>query len=432
MGVNHSRAASSTQPDDGRHLREAFDMIDKDGSGTISVGELGKLLRLRNLAVSDDEVRELIQALDLDHNGDALTFEEFRGAFGTRGAGAGSRDEILDAFVGQALSSWLKVGYTPLWMQIEDEQKKVEAREEHPAGKATVAKARVAVAGRQAQLRLAKIIDSDKVQAGLFLLVVLGARALSGRFSRCAARGRRTRAAVHNLCTAASRRDPRPSRPRAADMFVIWGELVLVFTACNHGAYCEARGCHLESSGAEHGRMLAGEAAASSAETEARFSLRSGLSETQHAWEEALHIISLAIISALALHIVLMAFAYGRSRAESRRAARDRPALALRRLRARSRRRETDRCAPRDPLSLPAGRKFFTNPFHLFDLVVIGAALAMESSEIAVGPLVIVLLLWRVLRIAHAAFIAYELHRKQLHDVEGKEPSHGQRSPGQV
>ena len=56
--------------------KEAFDMFDKDGSGTISVTEIVKIMRNFGYPIKKAEAQKLIQ--DIDDNGDGeIDFEEF-------------------------------------------------------------------------------------------------------------------------------------------------------------------------------------------------------------------------------------------------------------------------------------------------------------------------------------------------------------------
>ena len=54
--------------------REAFDLFDKDGDGTISTGELKNLLRCFGQVYTDDEVQKIIETYDENETG-SLEFE---------------------------------------------------------------------------------------------------------------------------------------------------------------------------------------------------------------------------------------------------------------------------------------------------------------------------------------------------------------------
>jgi Ca2+-binding EF-hand superfamily protein len=58
-------------------LRMAFDMIDTDSSGTISMAELRSLMRKCNQYLSEQELDAIMHECDIDGNGE-LDFEEFQ------------------------------------------------------------------------------------------------------------------------------------------------------------------------------------------------------------------------------------------------------------------------------------------------------------------------------------------------------------------
>eukprot|EP01065_Artemidia_motanka_P021933 TRINITY_DN2614_c2_g1_i1.p1 TRINITY_DN2614_c2_g1~~TRINITY_DN2614_c2_g1_i1.p1 ORF type:complete len:151 (+),score=27.77 TRINITY_DN2614_c2_g1_i1:108-560(+) len=59
-----------------QEFREAFLLFDSDGSGSISVDELGEVMRSVGQACSDDEIQRLIKEADMDNNG-VIDFPEF-------------------------------------------------------------------------------------------------------------------------------------------------------------------------------------------------------------------------------------------------------------------------------------------------------------------------------------------------------------------
>lgn len=63
--------------EDDNILEEAFNLFDKDGSGTISTSEFGMVLRAIGLNPSDQEINLLVKKLDKDGSG-RLEFNEFR------------------------------------------------------------------------------------------------------------------------------------------------------------------------------------------------------------------------------------------------------------------------------------------------------------------------------------------------------------------
>ena len=57
-------------------LRETFDSFDRDGDGTISIEEFGRLLKLLGAGMKPAELRIGFRELDRDGSG-AIGFEEF-------------------------------------------------------------------------------------------------------------------------------------------------------------------------------------------------------------------------------------------------------------------------------------------------------------------------------------------------------------------
>ncbi|XP_069114937.1 uncharacterized protein [Argopecten irradians] len=57
-------------------LRITFDHFDKNGDGTVSVKEFGKVFRSLGKNVTEDEIKRMINEVDKDKNG-KLNFEEF-------------------------------------------------------------------------------------------------------------------------------------------------------------------------------------------------------------------------------------------------------------------------------------------------------------------------------------------------------------------
>ena len=57
--------------------KEAFELFDKDGDGTISTGELKNLLRCFDLELPDEQVQEIINKYDEDNQG-SLGFDSLK------------------------------------------------------------------------------------------------------------------------------------------------------------------------------------------------------------------------------------------------------------------------------------------------------------------------------------------------------------------
>ncbi|XP_046336686.1 calmodulin-like isoform X2 [Haliotis rufescens] len=71
------RMADSIQPSDtNRQLKEAFEVIDREGSGNVNATELRHLLTTLGDRMTDDEFNVLLQELDIDKTGN-ITCSDF-------------------------------------------------------------------------------------------------------------------------------------------------------------------------------------------------------------------------------------------------------------------------------------------------------------------------------------------------------------------
>jgi calmodulin len=57
-------------------FRQAFQLMDKDRDGKISIGDLKKILAILNDNITDDEAEEMMRIADSDKDG-SLNFQEF-------------------------------------------------------------------------------------------------------------------------------------------------------------------------------------------------------------------------------------------------------------------------------------------------------------------------------------------------------------------
>eukprot|EP01099_Mayorella_cantabrigiensis_P002306 TRINITY_DN2016_c0_g1_i1.p1 TRINITY_DN2016_c0_g1~~TRINITY_DN2016_c0_g1_i1.p1 ORF type:complete len:149 (-),score=44.36 TRINITY_DN2016_c0_g1_i1:269-715(-) len=73
--------------------RQAFALFDKDGSGSISLSEIGTVLSSLGHTPTQEELKDLLGDLDSDGNGE-ISFEEFLEMM-SRKAPAGSEEEEL-------------------------------------------------------------------------------------------------------------------------------------------------------------------------------------------------------------------------------------------------------------------------------------------------------------------------------------------------
>lgn len=60
-----------------KDCKEAFDLFDKDGEGSISSKELGTVMRAIGQVPSEDELQEMINQVDVDGSG-TIDFNEAR------------------------------------------------------------------------------------------------------------------------------------------------------------------------------------------------------------------------------------------------------------------------------------------------------------------------------------------------------------------
>jgi len=60
-------------------IKQAFDICDVDGSGSIDMEELKEVLAALGEQATDEQAKELMQEIDTDQNG-TISYEEFREA----------------------------------------------------------------------------------------------------------------------------------------------------------------------------------------------------------------------------------------------------------------------------------------------------------------------------------------------------------------
>ncbi|XP_061454497.1 centrin-2 isoform X1 [Rhineura floridana] len=80
-----------------QEIREAFDLFDTDGTGTIDVKELKVAMRALGFEPRKDEIKKMI--LDIDKEGTGkITYHDFLGVMTQKMAEKDSKEEILKAF----------------------------------------------------------------------------------------------------------------------------------------------------------------------------------------------------------------------------------------------------------------------------------------------------------------------------------------------
>merc|ERR1711987_23927 len=101
MGYNMSRRAPAKPKgltdDQIQEIREAFDLFNTDGSGTIDAKELKVAMRALGLDAKKDEIRRMINDIDKDGSG-TIDFNEFLNMMTARMGDRDSREEIVKVF----------------------------------------------------------------------------------------------------------------------------------------------------------------------------------------------------------------------------------------------------------------------------------------------------------------------------------------------
>ena len=80
-----------------QEIKEAFDLFDTDGSGSIDAKELKVAMRALGFEPKKEEVRRMIAEVDKDGSG-TIEFPEFLDMMATKMAERDPREEILKAF----------------------------------------------------------------------------------------------------------------------------------------------------------------------------------------------------------------------------------------------------------------------------------------------------------------------------------------------
>lgn len=104
-GINNNNSGSSNNgnklaeltAEQKQEIREAFDLFDTDGSGTIDVKELKVAMRALGFEPKKDEIKRMIQEVDRAGSG-TIDFNEFLALMTAKMAEKDSREEILKAF----------------------------------------------------------------------------------------------------------------------------------------------------------------------------------------------------------------------------------------------------------------------------------------------------------------------------------------------
>ncbi|XP_028006118.2 centrin-4 [Eptesicus fuscus] len=80
-----------------REIKEAFDLFDIDGSGTIDVKELKIAMRALGFEPKKEEVKKLIAEIDKERTG-TISFEDFFAIMSVKMSEKDEKEELLKAF----------------------------------------------------------------------------------------------------------------------------------------------------------------------------------------------------------------------------------------------------------------------------------------------------------------------------------------------
>ena len=78
-------------------FKEAFQIFDKDGDGSITTKELGTVMRSLGQNPSDDEIKAMIEEVDVDKS-ETIDFKEFLGLMAKKMKNSDSEEELIEAF----------------------------------------------------------------------------------------------------------------------------------------------------------------------------------------------------------------------------------------------------------------------------------------------------------------------------------------------
>ncbi|KMZ67739.1 Caltractin [Zostera marina] len=107
MSSSHSLRSSKREKNKGRHhglsqqkrieIKEAFDLFDTDGSGTIDAKELNIAMRALGFEMNELEIKQMIADVDKDGSG-SIDLEEFTYMMTAKMGERDTKDELRKAF----------------------------------------------------------------------------------------------------------------------------------------------------------------------------------------------------------------------------------------------------------------------------------------------------------------------------------------------
>ncbi|KAH9574724.1 hypothetical protein CY35_01G074100 [Sphagnum magellanicum] len=98
--VKRDRNRSGTQgltDEQKREIREAFDLFDTDGSGSIDAAELKVAMRALGFESKSEDIRKMLEKIDEDKSG-VIEFDEFVKMMTDKMGERDSKEKILSAF----------------------------------------------------------------------------------------------------------------------------------------------------------------------------------------------------------------------------------------------------------------------------------------------------------------------------------------------
>merc|ERR1712086_449050 len=98
MSRREKKQEPAIKPEQMEEIKEAFDLFDIDGSGTIDAKELGTAMRALGLDSRDpDEVRKMIEDIDKDGSG-TIDHDEFLTMMSAKVEDSGSKEAMAKVF----------------------------------------------------------------------------------------------------------------------------------------------------------------------------------------------------------------------------------------------------------------------------------------------------------------------------------------------
>lgn len=95
--AGHSKKVAELTEEQRQEIKEAFDLFDTDGSGSIDAKELKVAMRALGFEPKKEEIRKMINDIDSDGSG-TIDFNEFLEMMTTKISTKDSKEEILKAF----------------------------------------------------------------------------------------------------------------------------------------------------------------------------------------------------------------------------------------------------------------------------------------------------------------------------------------------